>query len=123
VSKVDREERIELTALDAGFYRLVLRHGFMQGPNIPSDLAECAEHVLDVDLDKVHCFIGHVDLLAGRKQRGMAGHPLLAHGEQHRGRDRLLPDPGRADHDGRPAGRHPSPAAARRQGRLMAAAP
>jgi KUP system potassium uptake protein len=72
VPKTDREERIELTALDAGFYRLVLRYGFMQGPNIPSDLAACAELGLKVEQDEVHYFIGHVDLLAGRKQHGMA---------------------------------------------------
>ena len=72
VSKIDREERIELTELKAGFYRVVLRYGFMQGPNIPSELAACAERGLKLDLENVHYFIGHVDLLAGRKQRGMA---------------------------------------------------
>lgn len=72
VPKVDHEERIELTTLDAGFYRLVLRYGFMQTPNIPSELAACADLGLTFDLDQVHYFIGHVDLLAGRKLRGMA---------------------------------------------------
>jgi KUP system potassium uptake protein len=70
VPRIDPVERIELTPLDAGFYRLVIRYGFMQGPNIPSDLARCAELVLD--LNQVRYFIGHVDLLAGRKLRGMA---------------------------------------------------
>ncbi len=72
VPKVDREERIELTELEAGFYRLVLRYGFMQGPNIPSDLADCAERGLDIDLEETHYFVGQVDLLAGRRRRGMA---------------------------------------------------
>jgi len=71
IAKIEPAERIELTKLDAGFYRVVLRYGFMQGPNIPSDLARCAEQGLKLDLDKVHYFIGHVDLLAGRKLRGM----------------------------------------------------
>ncbi|MEO8848892.1 MAG: KUP/HAK/KT family potassium transporter [Casimicrobiaceae bacterium] len=72
VAKTERAERIELTVLDAGFYRLVLRYGFMQGPNLPSDLVACAELGLAVEPDDVHYFIGHVDLLAGRKAHGMA---------------------------------------------------
>ncbi|MHB1239746.1 MAG: KUP/HAK/KT family potassium transporter, partial [Gammaproteobacteria bacterium] len=72
VPKTDRDERIELEQLGAGFYRLVLRYGFMQGPNIPSEFAACAELGLTLDLDDIHYFIGHVDLLAGRKRNGMA---------------------------------------------------
>jgi len=72
VPKIDLAERIELTQLDAGFHRLLIRYGFMQGPNIPSDLAACADHGLKLDLDKVHYFISHVDMLAGRKRHGMA---------------------------------------------------
>ncbi len=72
VAKVDSEERIELTSLDEGFYRLVLRYGFMQGPNLPSELVACAELGLNLEPDQVHYFVGHVDLLAGRKAHGMA---------------------------------------------------
>jgi KUP system potassium uptake protein len=72
VPKVDVNERVELTSLDAGFCRVVLRYGFMQGPNMPSDLANCEALELRDRLDTVHYFIGHVDLLAGRKLHGMA---------------------------------------------------
>ncbi len=72
VARIEPEERLELTQLDAGFYRLVIRYGFMQGPNVPSDLAACADLGLELDLDKLHYFIGHLDLLAGRKRHGMA---------------------------------------------------
>lgn len=72
VPKTEPSERIELTQLDDGFHRLVLRYGFMQGPNIPSDLAACAERGLPLDLEQLRYFIGHVDLLAGRKRHGMA---------------------------------------------------
>jgi KUP system potassium uptake protein len=71
VPKVSLEERIDLKSVEQGIYRLVLRYGFMQSPNIPSDLAECAELGLEVDLNQVHYFIGQVDLLAGRKKQGM----------------------------------------------------
>jgi len=73
VARIDQASRIELTAMDAGFYRLVLRYGFMQGPNIPSDLASCAELGLRLDPREIHYFLAHFDLLAGRKLHGMAG--------------------------------------------------
>ncbi len=72
VARVDAVERIELAALDGGFHRLVLRYGFMQRANIPSDLASCAQLGLTLALDQVRYFIGEVDLLAGRKRHGMA---------------------------------------------------
>lgn len=72
VARIEPEERIELTTMDAGFYRVVMRYGFMQGPNIPSDLASCTDLGLPLNLHELHYFIGHVDLLAGRKLRGMA---------------------------------------------------
>jgi len=65
-------ERIELTALDSGFYSLVLRYGFMQGPNVPSDLSRCAELGLELEMDQIRYIVDHTDLLAGRKLKGMA---------------------------------------------------
>ncbi len=72
VSKVGNEDRIELETLQGGFYRVVLHYGFMQGPNIPSELARLEEQGITLDLDKIHYIIGQVDMLAGRKQQGMA---------------------------------------------------
>jgi KUP system potassium uptake protein len=72
VPHVGKEERLELSALDQGLYRVILRFGFMQGPNVPSDLKRCAEHGLNLDLGEVRYFVGQVDMLAGRKQQGMA---------------------------------------------------
>ncbi len=71
-AKTGRDERIELTVLQEGFFRVVLRYGFMQRPNVPSELAECAELGLPLKLDEIHYIIGHVDLLAGRRREGMA---------------------------------------------------
>jgi KUP system potassium uptake protein len=72
VPAISGDERIEMKELGEGFYRLVLHYGFMQGPNIPSDLDACARLGLNLELDKIHYIIGHVHLLAGRKLRGMA---------------------------------------------------
>jgi len=71
VPKTNADERIELAELDEGFSRLLLRYGFMQGPNIPSDLAACVACGLKVNLDEIRYFTGHLDMLAGRKSHGM----------------------------------------------------
>jgi KUP system potassium uptake protein len=65
------DERIEFTQIGMGFYRIVLHYGFMQTPNIPSELSACAKLGLALDLDQVHYIIGRVDLIAGRKRHGM----------------------------------------------------
>jgi len=72
VPTTSRDERIELTELGSGFYRVVLRYGFMQTPNIPSELDACAKLGLQLEMDKIHYIIGQVDMLAGRKRHGMA---------------------------------------------------
>jgi len=109
VPRIESAERLELTTLDAGFYRLVLRYGFMQRPNIPSDPARCTESGLAVNLGQVRYFMGHVDLLAGRKLRGMAAwrdRLFVRMATQHPGCHGLLPDTRRASDEGRPANRH-----------------
>ena len=72
VSKVSTDERFEITQYEDGFVRLILHYGFMQGVNIPSDLAQCAERGLKIDLATVNYFVGHVNLLADLKEQGMA---------------------------------------------------
>jgi KUP system potassium uptake protein len=72
VPKIEQSERIEITQYDSGFFRLVLHYGYMQGTNIPSDLALCAEHGLRLDMDTVNYFTRQIKLLAGRRQVGMA---------------------------------------------------
>jgi KUP system potassium uptake protein len=72
VSKVSQEERLELTQLEEGFFRVIIHYGFMQTPNVPSELANCTQFGLDLKLDEIHYIIGQVDMLAGRKQHGMA---------------------------------------------------
>jgi KUP system potassium uptake protein len=42
VPRVDAAERASVTALGSGFYRVALRYGFMQQPDIPAALAHCS---------------------------------------------------------------------------------
>ena len=72
VPTTQQSERIELTDLGDGFYRIVLHYGFMQTPNIPSELRQCAEFGLALELDELHYVVNNLDLLAGHKREGMA---------------------------------------------------
>lgn len=72
VAKTNAEERIELTELGNGFYRVVLHYGFMQRPNIPSELAACASLGLNIDTGAIHYFIGQIDLFEGARRGGMS---------------------------------------------------
>lgn len=80
VPRTTSEERIEIDDLGEGFHRVILRYGYMQGVNVPSELAACGGIGLDVDLDKATYYIAHQHPISGRGRRdGMA-----------RWRDRLL---------------------------------
>jgi KUP system potassium uptake protein len=72
VAKTSSEERVELKELGNGFYRLFLHYGFMQQPNIPSELAAISSPQRPIDLDSMHYFVGHVDLFEGRRRHGMS---------------------------------------------------
>lgn len=64
---------MEFKELGSGFDRIVLRYGFMQVSNIPSELSHYAAKLgLPLETDKIHYIVGHVDLLADRKLHGMA---------------------------------------------------
>ncbi len=72
VPKVPPDERIEIESFDQGFYRVILRYGFMQQPNVPSELARCREMGLDIDLQDVTYYIGYQSVLPADKAHGMA---------------------------------------------------
>ncbi|MEO7108651.1 MAG: KUP/HAK/KT family potassium transporter, partial [Rhodoferax sp.] len=71
VPTTHRNERIELSDVGDGFFRIVLHYGFMQTPNIPSALGQCAELGLVLDLDQIHYVDSSLVLLAGRRRDGM----------------------------------------------------
>jgi KUP system potassium uptake protein len=76
VPKVAQEERFELRCDKDGLYRVILRYGFMQGVNVPSDLAafreQCSKAGLNYKLDELAYFIGRKSFITGRKKSGMA---------------------------------------------------
>jgi KUP system potassium uptake protein len=67
---VPPEWRYELTALGDGVYRLIVRYGFMEHPNVPVVLAEaCSRHKLSLDLRDVTYYLGRDSLLATKEGR------------------------------------------------------
>jgi KUP system potassium uptake protein len=73
VPRTTGEERIELTDLKNGFYRVVLHYGYMQNPNVPSALSRCHESGLKLDLEEATYYIEHQSPVHGRRKGGMIG--------------------------------------------------
>ena len=73
VARIPPEERIEMQHYAQGFARIILHYGYMQGVNVPSEIAACAERGLMVDLDEITYYIGRQTLVPSRKEGGMIG--------------------------------------------------
>jgi KUP system potassium uptake protein len=63
-------ERLAIEKLGHGFYRIQLRLGFMQTPNIPRALEQSRSHGFDVALDDVHYYVAHE--YVARRETGSA---------------------------------------------------
>jgi len=72
VPKMSADERIEVERYGLGFFRVILYYGFMQRPNIPSDLAACRDCGLDIDLEDTTYYIGYQTILPSERPAGMA---------------------------------------------------
>jgi len=61
--RVAARDRVEVETLPAGFYRLTIRYGYLQGVNVPTAL-RLAEHAgLTVDTSQVTYYIGRETLI------------------------------------------------------------
>jgi len=70
--RVPPAERIHVESWGEGLYSVNLRYGFMQGFNIPSDLALCIERGdLPIHLDDATYIVGRTSVIADRKKEGM----------------------------------------------------
>jgi KUP system potassium uptake protein len=70
VPHVAVEDRIEVLPLGQGFFRLTLRYGFMEEPDVPQALGEAAQRGLPLALDDTTFFLG-VETLLATKRPGM----------------------------------------------------
>lgn len=68
---VPPSRRVEVETLGEGFWRVTGRFGFMQKPDVPRLLRQCASQGLDVEAEKATFFLGREIVVRGRSP-GMA---------------------------------------------------
>jgi KUP system potassium uptake protein len=68
VPEIADEERVEVHELGQGFYRVMARFGFMEGPNIPEVMALCAAHGLHARPAETSFYLGRERLIPRRKE-------------------------------------------------------
>jgi KUP system potassium uptake protein len=71
VPRIDDAERIELIGLVEGFWRVQVRYGFMDQPDIPRALAQCAMHGLAIEPGATSYFLSR-EIVVPTKGAGMA---------------------------------------------------
>jgi KUP system potassium uptake protein len=60
-------DRIAVTPLDLGFYKIRLHYGFKDEPNIPADLAQCQQRGCDpVEMMETSFFLGRETIVPNR---------------------------------------------------------
>jgi KUP system potassium uptake protein len=61
---VAAEERLQVIHCGAGIHRVIARYGFMEAPNVPEILKQCASFSLQMDVSKTTFFLGRETLIA-----------------------------------------------------------
>jgi KUP system potassium uptake protein len=70
VPHLEDAERLEVTELGHGFYRIAIRYGFMEEPDVPGALARVEVPDLDLSPGRTSYFLGRETLIPS-KERGM----------------------------------------------------
>lgn len=69
VPRTTGEERVVCEDLGNGFFRVTLHYGYMQGVNVPSELAAYAENNFKIDLDNATYYVEHQTAVSGQGRR------------------------------------------------------
>ncbi|HEX4932076.1 MAG TPA: KUP/HAK/KT family potassium transporter, partial [Gemmatimonadaceae bacterium] len=64
VPEVPDEERVTVTDLGHGFYRVSAHYGFMEYPNVREILARCARHGLSAKMQETSFYLGRERVIA-----------------------------------------------------------
>ncbi len=72
VPRVAARERAHVEPLGAGFYRVILRWGFMEEPNVPAGLKDVQLEGRSLDPNTVSYFLGRESIISTRLPSGMA---------------------------------------------------
>ena len=65
---VDEDQRLSVETLGQGFYRVTLRYGFMEEPDVPAALANGAARGLPLESKKMTFFLGLETLLSTHRE-------------------------------------------------------
>ena len=68
VPHVAEEDRIEVEPLGQGFFRVTLRYGFMEEPDVPQALVAGAAHGVPIDVGHTTFFLGMETLLSTERE-------------------------------------------------------
>jgi KUP system potassium uptake protein len=71
VPRIPAAERLKVAEMDQGFFRVTVRYGFMQSPNVPVALRECEQYGLLIDTNTVTYYVERETLIPTRKHPGM----------------------------------------------------
>jgi len=66
VPRVADAERATVVRLEHGFWRVILRYGFLEQPDLPSGLALCRAQGLALTIEETSFFVGHEKVTVGR---------------------------------------------------------
>jgi KUP system potassium uptake protein len=64
IPRVEPADRLEVAPLDHGFYRVILRYGFMEEPDVPAELARLRLPGLHLEPQQLSYFLSRETLLA-----------------------------------------------------------
>ena len=65
-------DRVEIAPLSSGFYRVTLRYGFIEEPDVPAAITLARGRGLPIDKDDITYFLGRETLLSAASVAGMA---------------------------------------------------
>jgi KUP system potassium uptake protein len=69
VPEVSAARRLSVASKGNGFYHVTVRYGFMEQPDVPTALRQCAAHGLTLDLGRTSYYLGRETLLPTGRSR------------------------------------------------------
>ena len=65
--RLNEDERLSVTPLQKGFFRVLLRYGFMETPDVPRDLALLRRHGIAIEAMEISYFLSRENVVRGRQ--------------------------------------------------------
>ena len=66
--EMDESQRMEITNMGYGVYRVISRYGFMESPNVPEIMSQLKRKIPDIALDEVTYYVGRLSLMLDSKR-------------------------------------------------------